>query len=233
MSILFLHIIAEIQWCWWELFAQQLESVVVLVVREFYSNLDENRDSYTAQSCLIPFDPRTINRLFQLPTIDRDEYVNYLNANVNLDQVVEAFCRPRAFWVRKRGVPVRIKGMILTVSSQIWHAFLCARLMQVTRLSDVTKKRALLLYALASGFFVDVGKVIYHSIRCIHRGSTTSGLGQSSLITTLYQHARVEIGLEEKMDGPKSVLNRTSISGFRGHMDGECHKDPIGEEHHD
>lgn len=97
--------------------------------------------------------------------------------------------------------------MILTVSSQIWHAFLCARLMQVTRLSDVTKKRALLLYALASGFSVDVGKVIYHSIRHIHRGSTTSGLGHSSLITTLYQHARVEIGLEEEMDGPKSVLN--------------------------
>lgn len=60
----FLHVIAEIQWRWWELFAQQLESVVVLVVREFYSNLDENKDSYTAQSCLIPFDPRTINRLF-------------------------------------------------------------------------------------------------------------------------------------------------------------------------
>lgn len=35
------------------------------------------------------------------------------------------------------------------------------------------------------------------------------------------------------MDDPKSVLNRTSIFAFRGHMDGERRKDPISAVHKD
>lgn len=93
----------------------------------------------------------------------------------------------------------------------------------MTRLSNVTKDRVILLYALPLGFSMDVRKVIYHSIRRIHRGSTIGGLGHSFLITDLCHRARVEIGLEEGTTGPKVVLNRTSIATFRGHIEGEGH----------
>lgn len=82
-------------------------------------------------------------------------------------------------------VLVRINRTSVSQANQVWHAFLCARLIPITHLSNVTKDSAIMLYALAMGFSIDVGKVIYYWIQHIHRASTIDGLGHPSLITEL------------------------------------------------
>lgn len=74
-----------------------------------------------------------------------------------------------------------------------------------------------MLYALAMGFSIDVGKVIYYWIQHIHRASTIGGLGHPSLITELCQLAGVEIGLEEERTPTKAIIARAS-SQPHGHV---------------
>lgn len=102
--------------------------------------------------------------------------------------------------------PVRFKETSLSQSISFVICFcMLARLMPVTPRFDVTKDKAILLYALGIGFSVDMGKVIFHSIRHAHRGFTTSGLRYAPLITKLCRSARVKIGGQEKRVLPKSI----------------------------
>ncbi|KAH0449224.1 hypothetical protein IEQ34_023024 [Dendrobium chrysotoxum] len=52
-------------------------------------------------------------------------------------------------------------------------------------ISVVTKDRALLNYAIQKDYTIDVGKLIWYSIMCIMRCSTSMGLGHPSLVYTL------------------------------------------------
>ena len=65
-----------------------------------------------------------------------------------------------------------------------WYAFVCASLQPTAHLSDVSRERAILLHALITGAFINVGRVIFdhymHSVWAKLRG-----IGFPSLITTL------------------------------------------------
>ena len=65
-----------------------------------------------------------------------------------------------------------------------WYAFVCVNLQPTAHLSDVTRERAILLYALVTGASIDVGRVIFyhymHSVR-----AKQGGIMFPSLITSL------------------------------------------------
>lgn len=56
--------------------------------------------------------------------------------------IIETFGGPGTEWLGEVGLLVRSKGTSLHVSNQLLHACLCARLMPVTRVLNVTKDRA-------------------------------------------------------------------------------------------
>ena len=65
-----------------------------------------------------------------------------------------------------------------------WYAFVCASLLSMAHLSDVSRERAILLYALMNGASIDVGWVIfYHYMHSVW--SKLGGIGYPSLITSL------------------------------------------------
>lgn len=56
------------------------------------------------------------------------------------------------------------KGLVDTMRP--WYAFVCANLQPIAHLSDVSRERVILLYVLATGAFIDVGRVFF-IITCI------------------------------------------------------------------
>lgn len=119
-------------------------------------------------------------------------------------------------------VAVHLRGTNLTISNQIWHAFICTRLMLVIRLNEVTKDRVKLLYCLSTGRSINIGKVIRFSIPRRRLCAIAGGFGHPCLITELCLESSVVISRHEERVSSKGSIYRTTISDFRGHGDEEC-----------
>ena len=63
----------------WEKLVKHPEATVVPVVREFYANVEEHRNFRVfVRGRWVPFDQTTINRHYNLPNINNDEYERML-----------------------------------------------------------------------------------------------------------------------------------------------------------
>lgn len=94
----------------------------------------------------------------------------------------------------------------LTGNCKAWHHFIIAKLVPSSNISEVTKGRALLNYAIQKGYSFDVG--IQNSILSILAGSVTSSLGDSSLIHDLCIQRGVTMRESNEVLHPKPPLTR-------------------------
>ncbi|EOY08849.1 Uncharacterized protein TCM_024087 [Theobroma cacao] len=123
----------------------------------------------------------------------------YANVVEHVDGV--AFVRG-AQWKTSHDEPVSFKRSVMKKELQVWLHFVAARLLSSTHISDVTKDRAVLIYAIVAHKSIDVGKVISHAI--LHTGRTKrDGIGFPSLITALCARAGVQWSDKEQLQQPK------------------------------
>ena len=72
---------------------KHLEATVVLVIREFYAIMEEHRNFRVfVRGKWVPFDRTTINRHYNLPNINNDEYGRMLKDDVNWETIMHALC---------------------------------------------------------------------------------------------------------------------------------------------
>ncbi|KGN46897.1 hypothetical protein Csa_020731 [Cucumis sativus] len=200
----------------WSDFVKQPEPAVLSIVREFYANMVEGSSRSFVRGRQVSFDYGTINRYYHLPNFERDEYDIYASEHVDVHQIIRELCQPGAEWVINPGEPIRFKSSNLTVSNQVWHKFICAKLLPVAHTSSVTKERAILLYAIATKRSVDVGKVIQKSLCNIRKSGMTGGLGHSSLITALCRNEGVVWNEKEELVDPKPIMDKSFIMEIPG-----------------
>ena len=63
----------------WEKLVKHPEAIVVLVVREFYANMEEHRDFHVfVREKWVPFDRTIINKHYKLTNINNDGYEHIL-----------------------------------------------------------------------------------------------------------------------------------------------------------
>lgn len=122
-----------------------------------------------------------------------DDFMYYGSDHYNLDVVIRKLCKPRTTWTLKQGTDKKVSFPHTTLSryEKAWYNFICANLMSIRHQSDVTKERAILLYAIVSNKKVNVGLIINVSISKYLQSSTTGGLIQALLITRLCRRAGV------------------------------------------
>lgn len=205
----------------WEELVKQPEAAVVSVVREFYANMKEDDISVFVRGKMVPFDRTTINRLYHLPDIEHDEYSTYAREELDLEQVILKLCRPGTQWKFRGHEALSFKTSELSVTNKVWHSFICAKLLPVTHISDVTRERAILVYTIVTGKSIDVGRLVGQSIRHCRRASTTGGLAHPSLITALCRQAGVVWGPHEELLNPRSVMDKSFILGLKGWVPAE------------
>lgn len=95
-----------------------------------------------------------------------------------------------------------------------WYAFIGANIQPTRHVSDVTRERATLLYAIVTGLNVDVGVLINESIKKAIRSKVMSGLSHPSLITRLCKRAGVQWEKEDVTLPPMSVIDHHLISRY-------------------
>ena len=77
----------------WEKLVKYPEVVVVLVVREFYANMQEHRNFWVFfRGKMVPFDKTTNNIYYKLTNINNDGYGQMLRSDVNWEFIKEFLC---------------------------------------------------------------------------------------------------------------------------------------------
>ncbi|KAJ7971626.1 putative S-locus lectin protein kinase family protein [Quillaja saponaria] len=78
--------------------------------------------------------------------------------------VIDELCYVGSLWKITNGVLVSFGASQLKAHSQTWYYFLLGNILPTSNASDVTRDRALLLYAIMKGMNIDVGKIIRSAI---------------------------------------------------------------------
>ena len=92
-----------------------------------------------------------------------------------------------------------------------WHYFIAAKLMPVSHMSTVIAKRAFLLYAILTGWTIDIGRVISDTIFfCLDHPKQS--IYCPSLITTLCTKAGVEWTSSDEVLPSAHVFDNSKIA---------------------
>ncbi|KAH0463176.1 hypothetical protein IEQ34_007758 [Dendrobium chrysotoxum] len=132
-----------------------------------------------------------------LQVIESNEYSLFNHAPFDSQETLDLLCGSNngVWWKTREEKIINFPGSYLTQTSKVWHYFISARMLLSKNISEVTKDKALLNYAIQKGYTIDVGKLILSSILYIMRGSTSVGLGHPSLVYTLCVATRVRMSL--------------------------------------
>ena len=132
----------------WQKFCQQLASAAMTAVWEFYANTKETTGPAT-MVCekTIKFNIVTINRFYQIPILVIDK-LTVLPNTTDMDKVAHEIYGKAINWTIVKGVCTLFLTKELLIKMKIWHHYLCAKLSPTTHLTEVTKERALMPYAI-------------------------------------------------------------------------------------
>ncbi|PIN18678.1 hypothetical protein CDL12_08647 [Handroanthus impetiginosus] len=135
----------------------------------------------------IKFSARTINSLFGTPSIDTPgEVQEFLENHPPLDTICELICRDNPQWTLSRlNEPIHFPRTTLTFAADNWLRFVSARLLPSSHTSEVTRERAVMIYAILTDVPFDIGHFLHRSILKSAMGGLTIRLYYPSLITEL------------------------------------------------
>lgn len=156
---------------------------VIPIVREFYANLRVKHESHEVRvrGKMGSFHHKSINTLYNLPTIDDDGYTTFKQEPVEFDELIEYLCYPGAVWkLNANRQVVNFQARFLKQETSAVFLFITARLMPTKHATDVTKERAILIYCIFKGYTVDIEKVIEASILYAVRENMNISLPYSS-----------------------------------------------------
>ncbi|PIN20712.1 hypothetical protein CDL12_06595 [Handroanthus impetiginosus] len=147
----------------------------------------------------INFSARTINSFFGTPCIDTPgEVQEFLKDHPPLDTICELICRDNPEWTLSRlNEPIHFPHTTLTFAADNWLRFVSTRLLPSSHTSEVTRERAVMIYAILTDVPFDIGRFLHRSIMKSAMGGLTVGLYHPSLIIELCARA----GLERQLGG--------------------------------
>ena len=78
----------------WEKFFEHPESVVISIVKECYVNTHEHQDyRMFVRRKMVLFNKTTINRYYELPDIENDEYHNLIEGELDWNMIKDVLCK--------------------------------------------------------------------------------------------------------------------------------------------
>ena len=150
----------------WNKFTEEPEHAMVNIVKEFYANAEDKAPSNAfVRGRMVPFSADAINTYYQLRVPRQCQYAYMRDFDPDFEEVIKNMTKPGTTWIKGREGGTVFHSKDLSQYGKIWYAFLCAKLLPSTHTSDVTKEKALLLYAIVQDFIIDIGAIISFSIR--------------------------------------------------------------------
>ncbi|WP_353055295.1 hypothetical protein, partial [Escherichia coli] len=118
-------------------------------------------------------------------------------------------------WKKNRDKVVNFPRNVLLERSWAWHYFISAKLLPSTHVSDVSKERAILNYAIQKQLSLNVGKIIEQTIIGFAIGRLASALGHPSLICQLCERVGVVYTENEEIQIPLPIIDWSVMRSWR------------------
>ncbi|KOM43086.1 hypothetical protein LR48_Vigan05g069000 [Vigna angularis] len=208
----------------WEKLPRYPTPANIAVVKEFYTNSRKIGD-YPAEDYLgyvrghvIRYDHDSINNF--LGTVWAGEQCQFalcMEEGIDFDDVESVLCVPRGHFQRNRtGSMVNIRRTDLNPLAKYWMAFSHANIQPCFHVSDITLRRALLLYCAIRNLNVNIGHVIANEIRvCANTINSKAPLGHPSLITHLCKIVGVDTSAPP-FERPRKAIDEAYYKQYCG-----------------
>ena len=117
-------LVEQIERLGWQQLCVQKCAANVVVVREFYANAHYNRPGNVVlvRGKDVSFSPANIRRLFELPTIDNDDFHRLLNQGADYNQILQEMGFLGARWTYSINNPDRPVNAPANVFNRFAHA---------------------------------------------------------------------------------------------------------------
>ncbi|PIN08698.1 hypothetical protein CDL12_18723 [Handroanthus impetiginosus] len=176
----------------WEGFMAKPEDGNKTMVREFYANVklnSLNNNRVLVRGTTVDFSSSAVNNLFDAPIVDEpNDFEAFIQHLPSWETISEVLCTAPPNWILNvHNEPVGIPRSSLTNEAWDWLRFINARLYPSSHLSEISKDRAILLYAILTGVPLNIGRYINGAILKSARGGMTISLYFPSLVTALCQ----------------------------------------------
>ncbi|PIN03560.1 hypothetical protein CDL12_23916 [Handroanthus impetiginosus] len=125
----------------------------------------------------VNFSARAINSLFGTPAINTPgELQEFLEDHPPLETICELICWDDPQWTLSRlNEPIHFSCTKLIVVADNWLQFIFARLLPTKHTSEVTRERAVMIFAIVTDVPFDIGRFLHKSIRKSAMGGLTIG----------------------------------------------------------
>ena len=143
----------------------------------------------------------------------QDDWVRKEKRNIDLDQIVYELCIPCTAWKRNPTTNVRVSfpASAMNKDARAWNLFICASIMPSGHPHDVNVDRAILLYGILSGEYVDIAYVIHQNIRRFLKSRTSVAIPHVTIVTKLCTVMGVRWSAEEQLQMPSAAIDHVII----------------------
>nr|XP_017248025.1 PREDICTED: uncharacterized protein LOC108219212 [Daucus carota subsp. sativus] len=174
----------------WESLCKAPEAVPLSIVREFYANARMEKNGFAiVRGLTVDYTFEAIQKLIGVQEMQETEedWVRKDKRNVDLDKIVNELCVPGTVWKSNPTTNVRVSFPTSAMNryARAWNLFICSSIMPSGHPHDVTVDRAILLYGILSGEYVDVAYVIHQNIMRFLRSRTGVAIPHATIVTRL------------------------------------------------
>ncbi|KAK1394370.1 hypothetical protein POM88_013426 [Heracleum sosnowskyi] len=210
------NLVAMITTKGWEGICEAPEPVPLGIVREFYANAKAEKNGYSVvRGFTVDYTPAAISRVLRLPrmTQGEEDWALKTRADVDLENIVGVLCVPGTTWKYKSGTtePVTFPASAMNRYAKAWNLFVCANIMPSSHAHDVTVERAIVLWGILNGKYVDLGVLLNRSIVRFLRGATTAVIHHAAVVTKLCTAVGVRWSEEEQLPLPSAPIDHAAI----------------------
>lgn len=165
------------------------------MVKEFYVNIPEQQDYQVyVRGKSVKINNATINRLYKLPNIHKDGYHQYLEHELNLDEVLDDLTLLCIVWkfLKEESATFHSKA-INNAKVKAWYYFVSTRLKTTFHIRNITQDHVVLLWAILKNKSINVRQLITRYILHSSLIKSIGGLYYPTIIMMLYVGFRMSL----------------------------------------
>ena len=133
----------------WGTFVKPHQLDMAIIVREFYANLLEHRDRRVfVRGKWVSFRRNIINTFYGLQEVDNSAF-DVLRRRPDYDSIISFLTDGKGTWkTNASNQVVKFQNSMLTWMERLWHIFIAHNLYPSGNISEVTKAKAICIYAI-------------------------------------------------------------------------------------
>ena len=198
----------------WDTFVKPHQPAMATIVREFYENLPEHKDRRVfVRGKWVSFRRDAIKTFYGLQDVDNSAF-DVLQRSPDYDSIISFLTDGKGTWKTNASTQVaKFPNSMLAWMEKLWHIFIAHNFHSSCNISEVTKAKAIFLYAIVKNIYFDVGKMIEEDILSNMSARCTKTFGHPALITALCLQHKVMVGSNEERIQPMLPLSETTLRG--------------------